>query len=459
MAEKKTLSRDLTTGNVTRTLINFAFPLFLSNLLQAVYNIVDMVVVGNVCGSAGMSAVAIGGDVLRLLTFISMGFSNSGQIVISQFMGAGLKDNVRKVIGTLFTFLIFASVVMGALCFIFRHAILTWLNTPAEAYPEAIRYTVTCIAGIVFIYGYNVVSAVLRGMGDSRRPFMFIAIAAVLNTVLDIWFVAGLGMQAFGAALATVIAQGVSFIVSIVYLIRKKDQFLFDFKLSSFRIDPEMMKPLFKLGVPLTIQSASIQFSMLYVTRWINSFGLVWSAMTGAVNKIKVIAMLVSNAFNTAGGTMVGQNIGAEEYRRVPRILLTVLGVTGAAAVVMSVAYILLPEAIIGIFTSDASVIALASTFIPAAVVNFFGSSARGAAFALINGSGNSKLNLTVALLDGIVARIGFSYLFAFTLGMGCPGLWMGDACAGLVPGVIGIVYYVSGKWRTRKYIIDRTGK
>ncbi|MBQ1887262.1 MAG: MATE family efflux transporter, partial [Firmicutes bacterium] len=199
MAEKKTLSRDLTTGNVTRTLINFAFPLFLSNLLQAVYNIVDMVVVGNVCGSAGMSAVAIGGDVLRLLTFISMGFSNSGQIVISQFMGAGLKDNVRKVIGTLFTFLIFASVVMGALCFIFRHAILTWLNTPAEAYPEAIRYTVTCIAGIVFIYGYNVVSAVLRGMGDSKRPFMFIAIAAVLNTVLDIWFVAGLGMQAFGA--------------------------------------------------------------------------------------------------------------------------------------------------------------------------------------------------------------------------------------------------------------------
>ncbi len=459
MSEQKTLARDLTTGNVTRTLISFSLPLFMSNLLQAVYNIVDMVVVGNVCGSAGMSAVAIGGDVLRLLTFISMGFSNSGQIVISQFIGAGMKDNVRRVIGTLFTFLFWASVVMGSCCFIFRHRILQWLNTPEAAYSEAVNYTVTCIAGIVFIYGYNVVSAILRGMGDSKRPFLFIAFAAVLNTVLDIWFVGGLGLMAFGAALATVIAQGLSFIVSIIYLIHKRDQFFFDFKLSSFKIDKEMMKPLFRLGVPLTVQSASIQFSMLYVTRWINSFGLVWSAMTGAVNKIKVVANLASNAFNTAGGTMVGQNIGAEEYRRVPRILLTILTVTGIIAVIMSSAYAVRPRSIIGLFTSDPAVLDLASSFIPAAVVCFVGSSFRGTAFALINGSGNSKLNLSVALLDGIVARIGFSYLFAFVFSMGCPGLWMGDACAGLVPGLIGLVYFISGKWRTRKYIIDRNRK
>ncbi len=459
MSEHKSLARDLTQGNVARTLISFAFPLFMSNLLQAVYNIVDMVVVGNFCGSAGMSAVAIGGDVLRLLTFISMGFSNSGQFVISQFMGAGMKDNVRKVIGTLFTFLIIASILMGTTCFIFRHAILTWLKTPAEAYDEAVRYTVTCIAGIVFIYGYNVVSAVLRGMGDSKRPFIFIAIAAVLNTVLDIWFVGGLGLMAFGAALATVIAQGLSFIVSIIFLVRKRDQFLFDFRLSSFRIDREMMKPLFRLGIPLTIQSASIQFSMLFVARWINSFGLVWSAMTGAVNKIKVISMLASNAFNTAGGTMVGQNIGAEEYNRVPKILRTVLITTGIAAVVMSVVYASWPQAVIGLFTQDAAVLALAPLFIPAALVNFVGSSFRGTAFALINGSGNSKLNLTVALLDGIVARIFFSYLFAFTLGWGCPGLWMGDALAGHVPGLVGGIYFLSGKWRTRKYIIDRNRK
>ena len=206
--QNQTMVTDLTNGNVTKLLLKFAFPLFVSNALQAIYNIVDMIVVGQYIGGEGMSAVSIGGDVLHLLTFVAMGFSSAGQVLISQDVGAKRMDAVRKTIGTMFTFLLGISLVISVGCYFIRNLMLDLLNTPVESYDFTMDYTVTCIFGLFFIYGYNIVSAILRGMGDSRRPFVFIAISAVVNMVLDLLFVAGLKMEVFGAALATVISQG-----------------------------------------------------------------------------------------------------------------------------------------------------------------------------------------------------------------------------------------------------------
>ena len=214
--EEPSLIRDLTQGNVARLLFYFAAPLFVANVLQAVYNIVDMIVVGQVIGGPGMSAVSIGGDVLHILTFLAVGFSSAGQVIIARFVGAGQYEEVKKLIGTMFTFLLATALFIAVFCYAVRVPILKWLNTPAESFDYTMSYMVTCIAGLVFIYGYNIVSAILRGMGDSRRPFYFIAIAAVLNTALDLLFVGVLHMEVFGAALATVIGQGVSFVVSLV---------------------------------------------------------------------------------------------------------------------------------------------------------------------------------------------------------------------------------------------------
>ena len=218
MAQKTSDSmiHDMTTGPVLKQLLGFAFPLFISNALQAVYNLVDMVVVGNYIGKAGMSAVSIGGDMLHLLTFVAIGFSSAGQVIIARQVGAGKKDEIRKTIGTMFTLLLSISLAIAGSCFALRHQILRWLNTPDASWAFAMDYLVTCTAGLLFIYGYNIVSAILRGMGDSRRPFMFIAAAAVLNTVLDILFVKYVGLQVFGAALATVIGQGTSFLLAVV---------------------------------------------------------------------------------------------------------------------------------------------------------------------------------------------------------------------------------------------------
>ena len=439
---------DLTQGSVIRLLLRFAMPLFVANALQAVYNLVDMIVVGQVIGGAGMSAVSIGGDVLGLLTFFAIGFSSAGQVIIAKYVGAREHDSIRRLIGTMFTFLLGVSVLIAVLCALIRHPILHWLNTPAESYTYTYQYMMTCIVGLPFIYGYNIVSAILRGMGDAKRPFLFIAIAALLNTVLDILFVAFFGMGAFGAALATVIGQAVSFIVSLIYLYHHKESFGFDFRVGSFRIDMQILKPLMALGFPMAIQSAAVTLSKVVLMAWINQSGVVYSALSGIYNKTGMMIGIISNSFTTAGSTMVGQNLGAKRYDRIPRILGVVLTIGIAIATALSVLVLLFPEAVCAMFTGDAAVLAQSSIVIWPIVLNFYGAATRAGAFAIINGSGNSTLNLLVAIIDGMIARIGLAALLGFVLSMGCKGFWYGDALAGFMPILIGSVYYLSGKWR-----------
>ena len=449
--KKDTMVTDMTSGNVTKLLLKFAFPLFVSNALQAVYNIVDMIVVGQYIGGAGMSAVSIGGDVLHLLTFIAMGFSSAGQVLIARDVGSKRLEQVQKTIGTMFTFLLSISVLVSVVCYFIRFDILRWINTPAESYQFTMDYTVTCIVGLFFIYGYNIISAILRGMGDSRRPFLFIAIAALLNIVLDIVFVAGCGMEVFGAALATVISQAGSFIISLVYLYRRKESFGFDFKLKSFRIDPAALKPLVALGVPMAIQSAAINLSKIVLMSWINLFGVVYSALAGVYNKINVMINIVSSSFTTAGSTMVGQNLGAKQYERVSKVMKTVGTCTILVSTIFTFIIVCFQDSIYQLFTTDEAVLSNAYILLIPIILNFYGAATRSIAFSLINGSGNTKLNYAVAILDGMISRIGIAALLGFVLKIGCQGFWYGDAIAGFIPFVIGMTYYFSGKWKIKK--------
>ncbi len=452
--KRKTLISDFTQGNIVRQLFIFATPLFLSSLLQIVYNVVDMVVVGHVLGKTGLSAVSVGGDVSGFLTFIAMGFSNAGQVIIAQLIGAGKRERLGKFIATMFSFLTVVSVVLSVVCLIFRHRILALMNTPAEAFDEALRYSTVCMAGMVFIYGYNMVSAVLRGMGDSKHPFVFISIAAVLNIILDILFVKGFSLGSMGAALATVISQGVSFLSCCGFLYKRREDFGFEIKTGFFfKWEKDMLSELVKLGIPMAIKSASIHFSKLFVNSWINSYGVEVSAFAGVANKINSISILLSNSMNTAGASMVGQNIGAKQFKRVPKIMSTIF-VTGLGiSAAMSLLMYIFPLEIFGLFTSDKAVLSVAVEYLPIATVIFFGSAFRSPMNALINGSGMHKINFATAILDGIVMRIGLSVLFGIVFKMEYMGFWLGDALAGYTPFFIGTVFYFSGKWKKKEII------
>ena len=448
MAEQKTMVRNLTTGSVARQLLVFAMPLFVSNALQAVYNMVDMIIVGQFIGGYGMSAVSIGGDLLHLLTFVSMGFASAGQVIIARHVGEGRMDEVRETIGTLFSFLLAASVLISVVCFILRYPIMHALNTPPESFSYAMDYMVTCIVGLVFIYGYNIVSAVLRGMGDSKRPFVFVGVAAILNIILDYLFVVVFHMEVFGAALATVIGQGVSFVSSLIYLYIRRQSFGFDFKLRSFAIHSRTLKPLVMLGIPMAIQAAAVNFSKVLLMSWINLEGVLYSALAGIFNKINVVGGVISMSFTAAGSSMVGQNLGARKYDRIPRILATIAVIGLGLFSAMTLVLVASPDVVFGMFTSDTAVLSLAGILVIPMILNFYGAATRSISFALINGSGNTKLNLAVALIDGIMMRIGLAALLCFGLGMGSLGCWYGDAIAGFVPFFIGLVFYLSGKWK-----------
>ena len=445
----RTLISDFTEGSISRQLIRFATPLFLSSLLQIIYNTVDMVIVGQKLGQTGLSAVAVGGDITNFLTFFAMGISNAGQIIISQYVGSGQHSKLGKFIATMFTTLLSCAMGISVVCLLLRQWLLQLMNTPAAAYEGALAYSTVCIAGLVFIYGYNVTSAILRGMGDSRHPFIFISIAAVLNIVLDILFVLVLPLGCMGAALATVISQAVSFLLSARFLYTKRDTFNLQMNLSFFReVDRSMLGNLLKLGLPMAIKSASIQFSKLFVNSWINSYGVSVSAFAGIANKVNSISALVSNATNTAGSSIVGQNIGAKRYDRVPKIIATIAAFTLSLATLLSALVALFPQQVFGIFTSEADVLRIGYQYVPIAALIFFGSSSRSPMNALINGSGNHKINFVTAILDGIVMRIGLSLLFGLALGYGYMGFWLGDALAGFTPVFIGIIFFLSGKWK-----------
>lgn len=451
--KEKTLINDLTEGSVTRLLLIFAFPLLCSNLLQTVYNMVDMIVIGQFVGKVGLSAVSIGGDVLHCLTFIVMGFSNAGQVLLSQYIGAGDRNRVKGTIGTMFTLIFACAIVLSVACLVFIDPLLELINTPADAWDYAKDYSVTCICGLIFIYGYNLISSILRGMGDSKHPFIFISIAAVTNLVLDLLFVAVFNMGPFGAALATVIGQALSFVCSIVYLYRNREAFGFDFKLKSFKLDKDVLPRLVKLGLPMCLQSAAIQFSMVFVNSYINSYGVISSAVTGIGNKLGSITSVVTNALSTAGSSMVGQNIGAQKYDRVPKIVGISFVIDMSFALLLSLLTIFFPNAIFGLFNSDPDVLEMAMSYIPVAVLLYVGFAMRSPFFALINGSGNAKLNLILGILDGVVCRVGLALLMGITLGWGIKGFWYGNALAGYVPFLVGGVYYISGKWKTNRLI------
>jgi len=449
---KKELIRDLTTGSVPGTLLRFAMPLFLSGLLQMVYNMVDMIVVGQMVGTEGLSAVSIGGEMMMLITFIAMGFSNAGQILISRFVGQNRRDLIGEMVGTLFTLLTALALAIMVIFLFTYQGILGWLNTPESIWEYTRQYSITCICGTVFIYGYNLVSAILRGMGDSRHPFMFIALASVLNLGLDLLFVGPMGLGTRGAALATVIGQAVSFLFALVFLYRHREQIYFDFKPKHFRIYRSVISPLLSLGIPMVIQSAAITFSMLFVNSYINDYArdnIEQIAVTGIARKLESMISVVAQAITAAGGAMISQALGAGKTERVPKIVGHSLWIVAIPSAAFALITLIRPELLFGIFSQDAAVIQTAVTqYVPVAMIQYLGCTLRPPSFALINGSGNSRLNLAVALADGVACRIGLSMLLGVTFAWGIQGFWYGNAISGCVPFLVGFTFLLSGKWK-----------
>ena len=450
MAEQKTMINDMTQGPVLPTLTRFAVPIMLANLLQAVYSMVDMIVVGRFCGAAGLSAVGIGGQLLTLMLTIAMGFSNGAQTVISQQVG--LKSSrISRTIGTLLTTIMLLAVVVGAVGIGFHRQILQLMNTSDEAMGQAVNYLVICCCGMLFIYGYNALCAILRGMGESRLPLVFVAVASVVNVVLDLLFVAGFGWEAAGAAAATVFSQGISFLCAAVYLYRHREAVGFDFRLKSYAIDPEQLGALCRLGIPYVVQQFLITGSITFINAQVNAYGVAASAVDSVGGKLNTVMNIVAGSISAASATMIAQCFAAREMERVKKAYWACFAVNMIWFAILASCYLLFPRQIFGLFTDDADVIALAPQYLRFACIWLLALCTMDAPFSLVSGVGFASFNLVVGLLDGVAARIGLSLLLGHFMGL--PGYWLGSGLAGFVTTIPMTFYYFTGWWQKRQAV------
>ena len=446
------IAKDMTTGPVLKQLVRFALPIALANALQAVYSLVDMIVVGRFVGAEGLSAVGIGGQLLTLFLSVGMGLGFGSQILLSQQVGAQDRD-LQSTIGTLFTMELAASVIFGVTGILLCHPMLRLLNTPPQSFSNAADYTLIACCGMVFIYGYNAVCGVLRGMGESKLPMIFIAIATVVNLGLDVLFVAVFRMSAAGAALATVIAQGVSFAIAIVYLYRNRERFGFDFQLRSFIPRKQRMAPILRIGSMYVVQMIMITGSMMFVNSQVNVYGVTASAVDSIGVKLNSLVHIVVGALSAAGAAVIGQCFGARKFDRIKECHRACLLLSMGFMVILVSAYLLFPKQIFSLFSSDEAVIAMAPGYMLIAAVMDASMFTMTAPFAVVDGVGNATLGLVSSIMDGVVARIGLCLWLGSVLGL--HGFWWGNALAGFVSTLITGIYYYSGKWKTRKTLLE----
>ena len=446
------LIRDMTKGPLFRHLVAYSIPIIIGNILQSLYNVVDMLIVGNLVGAGGLSAAGIGGLMQSIIMMTGMSMSMGGQILLSQQVGAGEKEAIKRTIGTLLSVTLIAAVVLGVAGLLLTDWLLGILNTPEAVWADTKKYYQICCYGILFVYGYNGLGSILRGLGQSKLPTYFVAIASVLNIILDYVLVAWTDMGVAGAALATVIAQGVSFLISLFYLIRHKEAFHFDFKPASFRIQKKTLQAIWKISAPMMAFSLVMSLSTMFVNSNINVYGVAASAVDSIGNKLFMICNCVVMGVYNGGAAIIGQCFGAGLPERIKKAFKLTNWLSLACWAVVAVIINAFPELIFRFFTKDAEVCAMARNFMWIETLMFLGMSLAGGPFALFDGLGRTDLEMWAGILENIVIKVAASLLFAKF--MGVYGYWLGMAVAGFTTPVCGYIWYWSGKWKNQKRMI-----
>jgi putative MATE family efflux protein len=346
---------NLTEGNILKTLLLFAVPFLIANVLQSLYGAVDLFVVGKYCGAESVAAVSTGTQVTQIVTSLITGLTLGSTIIIGQYMGRKEYEYVKKIIGTTLTVFAAVALIITVAMLVFERPLLTLLRTPKESFELTMQYVAICSLGNLFVCGYNAISAILRGYGDSKRPMMFVGLACAINIVLDFVFVKYCGMGVAGTAVATILSQAVSMVTAIIYLKRK--EFLFDFKLASFRPYGAVVKKLAVVGIPISFQELMIRVSFLYLMTVMNGCGVYAAAVVGISSKYDVFAMLSATSMANALAAITAQNMGAKKPERARKSLWYGMSFALAVSLAFWIWAQISPQSMIAVFSTDADVI------------------------------------------------------------------------------------------------------
>ena len=444
----------LTQGRVGPALLRFALPFLGASLLQQLYGTVDMLVVGHLSANpaVSISAISTGGQMTYAVTSMVIGMATGSTVLIGQYVGANRWKDVSRTIGTMFPlfalFAIVISVVMAAL----TGPLVALLQVPADAVVEAEQYLFICSVGMIFVTGYNMVSGILRGLGDSKSPMILVAIACVLNIIADIILVGPLQMGAAGAALATVGAQGFSFFCALIIMKRRKN-FPFDFKVKSFRMHREQNRLLLKLGFPIALQDFSIGISFLLIAAFINRIGLEESAGVGVAGRVTCIAMLVSTAFMSAIAAMAAQNIGSGQPQRAKEAMHWGLLFSFVFSAVAFTLVQLFPGQFLGLFTDDPGVIEKGILYLRADIIDAIMVAFVFCLNGFFSGCGHTSFSMTNNLISTYGVRVLGTLVVSMIPGANLFHIGLAAPAASTVQIIIQLFYLKFGKWHENKVL------
>lgn len=364
----KNMQRNLTEGNVFRNMISFSVPFLLSNFLQALYGLADLYIVGQFNGAEITSAVSVGSQVMHMLTVVTVGLAMGSTVRLSQSIGAGDQEEAARSIGNTVSLFAAVSVIAMALLLFLTDPIVRIMSTPPEAVAQTRIYLLICFAGIPFIVAYNIISAIFRGIGDSKSPMYFVAVACVLNIILDFVFIGGFHMKAAGAACGTVTAQAASVVFALVSIRRRSIGVAVQKK--DFILAGKTVGGILNIGIPVAAQEGFIQISFILITVIANKRGVEVAAAVGIVEKIISFMFLIPSSMLSTVSAMAAQNIGAGQQKRARQTLYYGIAFSASCGAVFFIICQFVSMPLVGLFTKDAVVVVYGSQYLRAYTVD-----------------------------------------------------------------------------------------
>lgn len=443
---------DLTIGNEGKCIFNFALPMFIGGLFQQLYNTADSIIVGQFVGKEAMAAVSGATPIIFLLTSFLIGITLGFSILLSQYYGSKDIKKVKATIDTACIFVFISSFIISVLGISLSSTILKLMNTPDSILHLSKGYLNIIFAGVLFSSGYNCISAILRGLGDSKTPLYFLIVSTVINIVLDIVFIIYFNMGVNGVALATVIAQACSFIFSIIFLNKKHDILKIGFK--NLQYDSNIFKKGLKLGIPSAIQQMLFSFGNITLQSLVNSYGTSAMAAFGAGSKIEMFISLPIMNLGAAVSTFVAQNIGAQKLDRVKNGVKASIKISLSISLSVIFVIMIFKGSLIKIFNTDAEVVAIGADYLMTIGPFFF---IIGTSFMLtscIRGAGDSIFAMISSIVSLWLARIPTAYILSSILGV--RGIWMGIPIGWAVGLIITGIYYKKGYWKNKSIVMDK---
>ncbi len=438
--------KDLTEGKPSMLILQFATPMLIGNVFQQLYNVVDSIIVGNFLGKEALAAVGASFPLVFMLISFVIGIAGGSAVIISQYFGAKDIQSVRRSIDTMWIFLFFASIIVTLFGILFSGKIFELIRLPADVVPQARLYFNVYVSGIILFFGFNAVSAILRGLGDSKTPLYFLIIATLTNVVFDLLFILVFKWGIAGAAIATVVSQGGAFISAVIYLNRTHQ--VFDLSWRKLEFDRYIFRKSLDIGLPSGFQQTFVSLGMLALFRIVNGFGTDTVAAYSVALRIDSLASLASMNFGAALSTFAGQNLGAKKPERVYAGLMATLKMSSAVSLAVTMLVILFRHSLIAIFSSDVEVIRIGAEYLLVVCSFYVVFSAMFVIGGLLRGAGATMIPMFITLFALWVIRIPASWWFSQKFGS--IGIWWAIPLGWIIGAGFSWIYYLKGNWRNK---------